>query len=143
MGHHLMFGGSYRSLVFNANDVVNQTPNADVKIPLTKYKITNYIEPIFKSQIHIKCKQCSNYISSVKSNTQCEQCQVPIKSVDSDYFHYIPIKQQIDYMLKANVGDILEYYSNAINKPNQITDIQNAQAFITAQKKTQITLSCH
>lgn len=60
ISHHLMFGGSYQSLVYNANDVVNRTPNGSIKIPSTKYKIKKFMEPIFKSEIHIKCKQFCN-----------------------------------------------------------------------------------
>lgn len=135
MSHHLMFGGSYRSLVYNANDVVNCTPNASIKVPSTKYKIKRFMDPIFKSEIHIKCKQCSNYIRSSKSNTRCELCQIPVKSTDLDYFHYIPIKQQIEHKLKLNIGEILTYYSAVIDKQNEITDIHNAEAFKNAQKK--------
>lgn len=56
-------------LVHNANDVVNRTPNGSIKIPSTKCKIKEFMEPIFKSEIHIKCKQCCNYTASLKSHT--------------------------------------------------------------------------
>lgn len=134
MSHHLTFGGSYHSLVFNANNVVNRTPNAAIKIPATKYKIDKFMKPIFESQIQIKCKQCSNYISSLKSKTQCELCQIIIKTRDSDYFHYIPIKQQIVHMLRNNIDDILAYYSTATKKHSTISDIHNGVAFKNAQK---------
>lgn len=92
MSHHLMFGGSYRSLVYNANDVVNRTPDASIKIPSTKYKLQKFMKSIFSSEIHIKCKICNNYVASLKSSTQCDLCHAPVKTIDSDYFHYIPIR---------------------------------------------------
>lgn len=133
LNHNLRFGGSYQSLVYNANDVVNRTPNASIKIPSTKYKIKKYMEPIFKSEIHIKCRQCSNYIASFKSNTKCIWCQALIKTTDLDYFHYIPVKQQIEHKLKINMAEILTYYSVVLGKHNEITDIHNAEAFKNAQ----------
>lgn len=134
MTHHLKFGGSYRSLVFNANNVVNRTPSAAIQIPSTMYKIDKFMEPIFESQIHIKCKQCSNYLSSLESKTQCELCQATIKTKDSDFFHYIPIKQQIMHMLENNIDAILAYFSTAIDKHNTISDIHNGAAYKNAQK---------
>lgn len=134
MNHHLTFGGSYNSLVFNANDVVNRTPNASIKIPSTKYKIKKFMQPIYELQIHIKCKQCINYIKSVTANTQCDLCQAPVKSIDSDYFHYIPIKQQIMQNIKVYFADIMAHYSSATSTQNEITDIQSAENFKNAQK---------
>lgn len=134
MTHHLTFGGSYNSLVFNANNVVNRTPNAAIQIPSTKYRIDKFMKPIFESQIHIKCMHCSNYISSHQSQTQCELCQTTIKTRDSDYFHYIPIKQQIEHVLRNSVDAILEYHSTAISKYATISDIHNGAAYKNAQK---------
>lgn len=133
MSHHLMFGGSYRSLVYNANDVVNRTPDASIKIPSTKYKLQKFMKSIFSSEIHIKCKICNNYVASLKSSTQCDLCHAPVKTIDSDYFHYIPIRQQIKHMVEINFEDVLAYYS-AVLKQDQITDIHNADAFKNAQK---------
>lgn len=134
MTHHLMFGGSYRSLVFNANDVVNRTPNAAIKIPSTKYKIQKFMNPIFKSEIQIKCKTCCNYVATLKSSTHCELCRATIKTVDSNYFHYIGITQQIKLMLKMHIEEIIAYYSAVMDKEDKITDIHNANAFKNAQK---------
>lgn len=133
MSHHLKFGGSYQSLVYNANDVVNRTPNGSIKIPSTKYKIKKFMEPIFKSEIHIKCKQCCNYTASFKSSTQCDLCQTPIKTTDLDYFHYIPIRQQIEHMLKMNIKEILTYYSVVLERQDEITDIHNAEKSQTSK----------
>lgn len=127
MTHHLMFGGSYKSLVYNAKEVVNRTPNGSIKIPSTKYQIQKFMKPIFESEIYKKCNKCCNYVAS----TQCELCDAPVG--DSDYFHYIPIGQQVKYMLKKHIAEILSYYT-AVLQQNEITDIHNANAFKNAQK---------
>lgn len=134
MCHHLMFGGSYRSLEYNANEVVNRTPNASIKVPSTKYKIKKFLEPIFKSEIFIKCNRCSDYVPSLKSNTTCQLCQSSIRTTNSDYFIYIPVKQQIEHKLKLNLNEILAYNSTVHLQNNEIKDIHNAEAFKSAQK---------
>lgn len=95
VGHHLDFHGSYRSMEAMAK-VVNQTPNAAIKIPATTFKIKKHMQPCFSTETHIKCNRCSNYYATHKSETECELCQIIIKTSTSDYFIYIPIKQQLE-----------------------------------------------
>lgn len=65
---------------------------------------------------------------------QCDLCQTPIKTTDLDYFHHIPIRQQIEHMLKMNIKEILTYYSVVLERQDEITDIHNADDFKRAQK---------
>lgn len=133
VGHHLDFNGSYKSLE-SMSKIINQTPNASIQVPYTKYCIKKMMQPLFKTETHIKCHRCSNYIPSFKSDTECESCNVHIKTSISDYFIYIPIKQQVENSIKDNFNEILTYHSKVMNS-NKIDDIQNEECYINAQKK--------
>lgn len=114
--------------------VINATPNGSIKVPSTKYKLKMLIPPALNTEIHIKCVNCGNYMSSAKSQTECELCKVLIKTTDLDYFVYIPIKQQLLLTLSRNLSDII-LYATTVSLSNQISDLQNAELFKNAQKK--------
>lgn len=131
--HMLEFNGSYRSME-NMGQIVNTTPNASVNVPCTKYKLKKLLQPIFATEIHIKCNQCSNYNPSAKSATLCESCEIPINTTKSDYFIYISIREQIAKSVNCNIDEILTYYAAASEK-NEMTDIHNALSFKRFQEK--------
>lgn len=115
-------------------DVVNQTPNASIKIPSTKYLIKKQLISRYPTEIHIKCNSCSNFVPSLKNETVCEICEIPVKTSTSDYFVYIPIKKQLIDDVNSNIEVILEYYS-AVLKEKNIIDLQSGHIFKSAQKK--------
>lgn len=133
VNHQLKFNGSYRSLE-NMAKVVNHTPNAAIQTPQTTHKIKKLLLPVFESETHIKCSECEIYSSCFGSETECDTCKNTIKTSHSEYFKYIPIKQQLEHFVKSNVNDILEYYSKVLGK-NEITDIHNSAAFDCMEKK--------
>lgn len=130
--HNLDFRGSYKSMEAVAK-IVNQTPDASIKIPSTIYKMKKNKQPIFTTEIQMKCSGCFNYTSSQKNSTICRDCFLPIKTTDSDYFVYIPILQQLEESIKSNIDEILEYHSKVLSK-NEITDIHSADIFQRAQR---------
>lgn len=133
VNHQLKFNGSYRSLE-HMSTVVNETPNAAIQTPCTTYKIKQLMVPVFKSETHINCHKCHIYSACSGSETECDSCKVTIKTSHSEYFTYIPIKQQLERSIKCNANDILEYNSKVLNN-NGITDIQNSFAFGCVKKK--------
>lgn len=137
VNHGLKFNGSYRSLE-HVSKVVNSTPNAAVKVPSTIYKIKQLLVPVFESTIHIKCKKCFNYISINNSEGECVVCNSWVKAIDSDYFTYIPIKEQIIHSLSNDIDDIIDYYQTVCIDnvwENEMRDIHNSLAFQNAKKK--------
>lgn len=92
--HHLRYNGSFKSME-NMSKIVNSTPNNPIKVPCTKYKIKQLIQPAIYSEYHIKCSGCLNYLPSRLNHTNCDACELDIKTSSCDYFMYIPIKQQL------------------------------------------------
>lgn len=128
--HHLKFNGSYQSMEQMAH-LINNTPNASIKIPCSRYKIKKSIPAAFSIEIYIKCNRCGNYSGSLKSNTQCPHpsCNgAKLKTTVSDYFLYIPIKEQIEKNVKSNIDEILAYNSSVISS-SKIIDIHNTETF--------------
>lgn len=136
VSHHLNFNSSYKSMEQMA-EVINKTPNASIKIPCTKYKIKKCMPAVFSIKMYIRCNHCHNYIGSLKSETQCTQpsCDgILLKTTESDYFAYIPIKEQLEKNIERNLDEILAYNS-AVSNSSQIVDIQNSDMFIKVQEK--------
>lgn len=118
----------------NMARVINATPNASIQIPTTRYKIKQLIQPNIKSELHIKCSKCPNYVSSSTSEIECKYCGTLTKTSNSNYFTYIPVEQQLKEIVESNTDEILSYYSKVKNE-NDISDIHNAKIFENAQKK--------
>lgn len=114
--------------------IVNSTPNATIKLPATKYTIKKSMPPAFEYEIHIKCKQCSNFVGSLRSEIRCETCKTMIKTSNSDYFVYIPVEKQLEHAIKNNINEILSFY--AIDRqPNCMTDIFDSKIFMQIKDK--------
>lgn len=133
LAHHLRFNGSYHSME-SMSKIINSTPYAKIKVPETKYLIKKCIQPDFKYNFHMKCKQCLRYIPSSNSETKCESCKRTVNTSSSDYFVYIPIRQQLEQIVKKEMDKILEYYS-IVKEQTDMTDIHNCIAFKNAEKK--------
>lgn len=134
--HNLRYNGSYQSLQSMAKDVVNTTPGATIKVPVTMYKIRNSINPIFDYKMQYKCTACGNYSINAK---ECDSCKFKINQIRSNYFAYIPIEQQLVQTLKSDSGEIISYYRSVLSK-DQITDIHNSQCFENIRKKYQSSI---
>lgn len=118
----------------NVAKIVNATPGAVVQLPQTIYKLKQLSVPVYQATIHIKCRKCSNYMTNTQSDGECIKCSTRIKAIDSDYFTYIPIKQQLLNSLSQNIDDIIDYHS-IVTQRQEITDIHNSKAFETIRKK--------
>lgn len=92
LGHFLQYDGSYRSMENMAN-VVNSTPDASIKVASSKYRIKKLISPAIKTEIHIECLNCRNYIPSDISTVNCDMCDRIASTSQSDYFIYLPIEK--------------------------------------------------
>lgn len=120
----------------NMARLINATPNTSIHVPTTKYKIKQLVQPNIKSELHIKCSKCCNYNSSSTNEIKCIFCGTSIKTSNSEYFVYIPIKQQLKESVETNTDEILRYYSKVKNE-NELTDIHNGKLFQNAQKTEQ------
>lgn len=132
IAHNLEFGGSYHSMEKFAR-VINETPNASIRVPRTKYKINKMIQPKFSTEIHIKCDQCLKFSGTQENETECVNCCIKLKTSDSAYFMYFPIHQQLEHNITLHIDEILKYYSEVIEK-TEITDIHNGVVFKNLQK---------
>lgn len=116
----------------NMAQIVNSTPNAAVKIQSTKYKIQKCVPPAFKYEFYIQCKTCKNYVNA--SNGTC--CATILKNSTSDHFVIIPVMQQIEHFIRANINDILTYNSFLRNvKDGSIHDLHNGEIYQNALKQ--------
>lgn len=131
LDHNLQFNCSFKSME-NMAKLINSTPNPTIKLPTTKYKLKSFINPMFNYQFCIQCS-CGNYTASSKSTALCMFCNVPINTMESDHFIYIPIEQQLKENITNNLDGILDYNSHVLTE-NEITDIHNAKIFKRAQE---------
>lgn len=114
--------------------VLNETPDASIRVPSTRYKIKKLIKPKFSTEIHMKCNQCLKFTGAEKNETECVNCGITLKTSDSTYFMYFPVKQQIGHNIALHIDEILEYCLKVLEE-NEITDIHNASIFKNLQKK--------
>lgn len=114
--------------------VLNETPDASIRVPSTRYKIKKLIKPEFSTEIHMKCNQCLKFTGAEKNETECVNCGITLKTSDSTYFMYFPVKQQIGHNIALHIDEILEYCLKVLEE-NEITDIHNASIFKNLQKK--------
>lgn len=111
--HSVRFQQSYKCLE-STSELVNSTPNASIRIPTSTYKIKKVIQSGYKTEFHIQCAKCQNYsvTTSTKSQIACEFCSNNIKASDSNYFVYIPIKQQLLKSINENFEQIQSSQAN-------------------------------
>lgn len=131
VNHSLKFKSSYKSME-EMEKIVNSTPNSSIKVPHTIYRIKKSLPPTLKHEIHIQCLQCLNYTPSPNSETKCTLCDVVIQTTKSNYFTYIPIKQQLELSLKQNYDSIISYAST-VSQMDNITDLHNGKMLMNAQ----------
>lgn len=114
--------------------IMNTTPSASINIPTTKHEIKKMIQPLFKHEFYIKCSQCVNYLVSATSSVNCCQCKVLNKCIDSDYFIYVPIKDQLLHTLNRNFDTIISYAKSVVEHET-ISDIHCAEIYKNVQNR--------
>lgn len=127
MSHHIQYSQSNAALE-NIAKIVNSTPNASIKVPTTQYKIKKLLNPALTFEYHMHCSVCQVYLSSTKSSVECEKCKKLLKTTNSNYFIYIPIKQQIEKFVKENFDQINAYRAN-IDADDTMTDIHDSSEY--------------
>lgn len=113
VAHSVRFNQSFRCLESMA-ELVNSTPNASIHVPKSIYKMKKTINPGFDTEFHIKCASCKNYsiAKSTQNQIECEICSNKITASDSNYFVYIPLKQQLIKSVNENLNQIQSYRIN-------------------------------
>lgn len=129
--HFLKYNDSYRSLE-DVCRIVNDSPGRTApKIPTTKYAIKQLIEPAYECEYHIECPTCHKY--SVGLNEIC--CDQRLKTLNTNHFVYIPIKQQLIRSIEKNFDEIVCY--NPTTEEGVIKDLHDGVQFKKVQAKFQ------
>lgn len=133
VAHYLKFNQSYNGLEEMAH-IVNVMHNVSIKVPESRYKIMKEINPRFKIEFHIFCVKCKNYTATPTNEVLCCVCCNKLKTATSNYFVYIPVKQQLEKVIEENWDEIMAYRSQN-GEANTMTDIHDSIQFKRAKKK--------
>lgn len=127
--HFLKHKGSYQSLEDSCY-IVNQTPNAAIKIPKTKYKIKKLFEPSFQCDFFIECSECKQVFLRSSYETEC--CNKTLKTTNTNHFVAISLRQQLMRSIENNFEEIMSY--NPTNQDGTIEDVHDGIGVRNAQK---------
>lgn len=126
VAHSLKFNLSLRGLE-NMTRIVNSTPSASIQIPQSRYKIKKLIKPVYSSEYHIKCEKCQIYSHTTSTESpamaKCVQCHNILKTSNSNFFIYIPIKQQLLRIIDKQFPEIIAYRANRNSDDETMTDM--------------------
>lgn len=109
----LKFNQSYNALE-NMAKIVNETPNASIRVPTSIYKLKKSVNGHMSVQYHIRCPLCNNHSVSLSSGKQivCESCSKGIFTACNDFFIYMPLEEQLRKVIDEHFDDILSYPSS-------------------------------
>lgn len=129
--HFLKHNDSYSSLE-DVCRIVNESPGAGRKLPNTKYTIKQLIEQAYEYEFHIECPTCRTY-SVVANEMLC--CGQRLKTLKTNHFVYIPIKQQLIRNIEKYFNEIVGY--NPTTEEEVIADLHDGAQFKKLQAKFQ------
>lgn len=97
------FGSTYEQIKRNIT-LLNNQPGSSMKIPTINF-IRETCSKRFEMQNLVQCDKCREYVS----NGYCEECMHSTMKNDSNFIIYIPLKQQIEFMLRKYFKDIIGF----------------------------------
>lgn len=103
--HKAKYNTSYASASNFAN-MLNNMPGAKLQIPMSKKELKDEVTMKFMFVHYVFCKSCDVLI---KVREKCYMCNQETAKTKDNYFIYIPIKQQVELVLKNNLGKILDH----------------------------------
>lgn len=109
--------------------IINKTPDTSIRIPQTLHKVKKEVESGYHFEYHVECWKCANYTVSDSNaiNLQCQNCSSNIKRTLSNFFVYIPLKQQILRMIDDKFEEILSYRNgDNDSEPSIMTDVHDS-----------------
>lgn len=104
--------------------------SSNEEIPETKFSILKLIEErsslSYKRNYYIECSKCAIYSggSSTKHNNKCNNCGQIIIAKESNFFIYMPVKNQIIDSLKMN-WTLLEQFNEKKIDTDSISDVHS------------------
>lgn len=131
--HCINFNQSFKSLEAFTS-IINSTPGAQYRIPMTKHKIKKFIDPLFATKYHMKCNECKHYTATESSEVECKWCETHLFRSKSDYFTYFPFLPQLKKSILKHFNDIITYKSRFDQNSDVITDVQDGMQFKIAQR---------
>lgn len=94
------------------SQIINKTPSASIQVPSTVYKMRKFIKPGLIYEFHIQCSKCNIYTATESSKGNCTKCGKNLNTIESNYFVYIPIKQQLMKSIEDHLPRIKSYESD-------------------------------
>lgn len=97
------------------------------------------VKPNFSTEFHIKCDHCQTYSSTTCTTspavTKCVECQKILTTSASEYFIYIPIRQQLLEVVNKNCNEIISYQSECSGNEKFISDVHHSIQFKQTQNR--------
>lgn len=137
VSHCLHFNQSYKSIEGMA-EIINRTPDASIRVPHRIHKVKKQIEPSLIFEYHVECLKCASYSvsDSNATNFQCQNCSSDIKRTHSNFFVYIPLKQQVSKMIDDKFDEVMSYRNGDIDsEPSIMTDVHDSSLYMKHKSK--------
>lgn len=122
--------------------LMNLVSGCNIQLPSTKYNIFKLFEDQAfvktKKQYFAKCEKCQLYTTKSydKNKNHCDICKSNIKASETNFFNYMPIKDQLTKSILKNWPLIQEYNENNDDKVNNtqcLSDMHDAEIFKNLQ----------
>lgn len=108
--------------------LMNDMPGATIKLPTTKYKLLQAFFSITKFTVehHVFCGCCKIFSKCIvdRAEWKCVKCSVRLHATEINHFTYIPLEQQLKYVLDKHMESIEGYLNGIeINCSGPVTDV--------------------
>lgn len=137
ISHCLQYNQSYKSMEGMAK-IINETPDASIRIPHTVHKVKKEVEQNFRFEYHVQCSKCRSYSVSNSNdiNLECLNCSANIKRTLSNFFVYIPFRQQILRIIDDKFDEIMSYRNGDTDLESSImSDVHDALQYKKQKSK--------
>lgn len=114
---------------------INDTPGARYQLPATKYLIKKAVSSSIPIEFHVKCK-CGIYTAttSSKESVNCKMCSEQLNMSKSNFFVYIPIKNQLQKIIEDNWETVIATTSKEPTQ-DEYSDIYDCNIYTNLKQK--------
>lgn len=122
--HRAQFNTSYAAASAFAK-ALNEMPGSQLNIPTSKERLKSAVSIKFLYEHYVFCNSCE---ALMKLGEKCNFCKQKTEKTKDNYFIYIPIKQQIEFMLNKYLKDILKHL-NQKHSNEEISDVLSGEIY--------------
>lgn len=107
---------------------MNSVSGANLKFPQTKYLFMKNFDRCFHFSMYIKCADCNCFIQE-STEMKCSLCNRTLKPNETNFFMYIPIRQQLEAHILKDWINIKQYRAEMESKNGKLRDVHDSELF--------------